>query len=109
MFTITDEMTFTHTVKMLVPVDGGHKPQPFKATFRVLDTDREAEFDLSTAEGSSDFIRAIVVDMGDLVGPDDQPVPYSHELRDRLIRWPFVRQALVRTYYDAVRKAPEGN
>lgn len=109
MFTVTDEMTFTHPVKMLVPADGGHKPQHFKATFRVLDTDREGAFDLSTAEGSTAFLQAIVTHMDELVGADEQPVPYSDELRDKLIRWPFVRSALVRTYYDAVRKAPEGN
>lgn len=109
MFIVVDEPTFAHAVKVLVPVDGGHEPQSFKAVFKVLATDREAEFDLSTATGSTEFLRAIVVGMDELVDAAGAPLPYSDALRDRLLRLPFVRVALVKAYFEAIRKATEGN
>ena len=109
MFVVAAEPKFTHTVEALVPTDGGHDKQSFKATFRVLPSDREEEFDLNTVQGSNDFLRAIVVTMDELGDAAGKPLSYNDGLRDQLFRLPYVRTALVKTYFNAIQKATEGN
>ncbi|MEE2916662.1 MAG: hypothetical protein VYB32_06265 [Pseudomonadota bacterium] len=109
MFTVTDTYTFTRPVKVLVPANGGHDQQEFKATFRVIPVDEQDGYDLGTAEGSSAFLRAIIVELSDLVDGNDEPLPYSEGLRDRLLRFQFIRVALTTTYFDAIKKAVAGN
>lgn len=109
MFRVTDNPTFSHPVAVLVPVDGGHEEQTFRATFKVLPSDRESTFDLMTVEGSNGFLKAILVSMDDLVDAQDKPVEYSDRLRDKMCALPFIRTALVKTYFAAIQKATEGN
>lgn len=110
MFVLTDDPTFAHKVKVMVPVDGGHLPQDFTATFRVIPTEEAAKYDLSDGQSSKEFLRRVVVKFGDdLVGDDKQPLPYSDDLRDRLIGVPYVRQALARTYFAAIGGQTLGN
>jgi hypothetical protein len=109
MFTLTKNPTFRHTVKVKVPVDGGFEDQSFEATYRVLTTDEFAKFDLGTAKGSTGFLRAAIVELGDLVGADGKPLPYSDDVRDQVLAVAFVRQALARTYFEAVGGAALGN
>jgi hypothetical protein len=109
MFVVQESPTFTHSVEVLVPVDGGHDKQTFKATFQLLPADRESEFDLTTVEGSNGFLRAIVVSMDELVDAENKPIAYSDRLRDKLLSRAYVRSALVRTYYAAMTKATVGN
>jgi len=109
MFKIIDEPTFTHPVEVLVPTDGGHEKQTFKATFRVVSTDQSAEYDLNTAAGSAEFLKIALVSMDELLGADDKPMPYNDALRDRLLAVPYVRVALGRTYFAAITKAAVGN
>ena len=47
--------------------------------------------------------------MDDLAGDDDQPMPYSDALRDELLKVPYVRAALAKSYFTAVTKAAVGN
>lgn len=108
-FVVDLNPTFSHPVKVLVPVDGGHKEQQFRAKFRVMPVDEEAGFDLRTGSGSTEFLKKLVVEMSELVDASDQAVVYNDEVRDQLLRWPYVRAALTRTYYDAVGKAATGN
>lgn len=108
MFIVSSNRTFTHPVKVMVPVDGGHKEQSFKTTFRVIDADAD-ERDLTSAAGSTSFLKEVVIGMDELVDDQEQAVPYSDELRDRMLKLPFVRVALARAYMTAVSKAPTGN
>lgn len=110
MFKLSTNPTFTHPVEVLVPVDGGHDKQLFKATFRVLDADSDdAQPDLNTASGSTAFLREVLVSMDELEGDDGKPVPYSDAIRDQLLKKPYVRTALARTYFAAITKATLGN
>lgn len=111
MFKVTSEPQFTHTIKVMVPTDGGHMEQSFKATFRVIPIeDLAAEDDAEDkAAGQLRTLRKVIVSFGDLVGDDDQPLPYSDALRDQLLEVPYVRIALLRTYLSAVTKAKSGN
>lgn len=107
MFKVTEERTFTHDVKVKVPTDGGHVEQTFKTTFRVVDID-ELE-DTATLEGQTKTLQRVVKGMDDLVDESEKKLDYSDELRDKLIRVPFVRQALLRTYLKAIAGASSGN
>lgn len=109
MFKVDDDPQFTHTVEALVPVDGGHEKQPFKATFRVLDPEDGDGYDLNSTAGSTDFLKRVVVHLDELEGADGKPRPYSDGLRDRLLKLPYVRAALARAYFTAVTKATVGN
>lgn len=109
MFRLQANPTFTHRVRVSVPVDGGHREETFKATYRVLAIGEAEEFDLSTTEGSADFLRKAIVSLDDIAGEDGQPLPYNDELREQCLRIPYVRQALAKTYFEAVAKARVGN
>ncbi|WP_425230201.1 hypothetical protein [Sphingomonas sp.] len=108
MFTVATDPQFTHTVTVLVPVDGGHDAQTMQVTYRVQPADKEGP-DTSTAEGSTEFLRAAVVTIGHLVDDAKQPVPWNDALRDRLFAVPYVRAALAKGYYAAINKGVLGN
>lgn len=109
MFVLTPNPTFTHKVAVRVPIDGGFRDEEFRATFRVLGTDELVKFDLTEAAGASNFLRAVVSETFEVSGPDDQVLPYSDALRDKLIDIPFVRNALVTAYFGGVSAAKQGN
>ena len=109
MFTITADPTFTHPVKAQVPVDGGHRVDEFKATFRVLPVEAMAAFDLSTEPGTRDFLVRTIVYLEELVDDRAEAVPYSDAVRDQVIGLPYARIALVRAYVEGVTKGRTGN
>lgn len=107
MFKIAKEPTFTRTVTVCVPIDGGHSNQSMKVTFRVLSTDQLST--LGGNEGQIEDLRRLIVSMDDLVNEADEPVAYSDPIRDQLIAVPYVRLALLQSYIEAVSKAKAGN
>lgn len=106
-FKVVSNPEFTHTVPVLVPVDGTHEEQTLKVRFRVVPQDELMR--IGTADGTEAYCRAIVVHFGDLVGEDDQPVPSSDAIINRLLRLPYVQIALIRHYTQAMSKARLGN
>jgi len=106
---IVDELTFTHTVWVMTPSDGGATKESLKATFRVLDVDEARSFDLSDGAGVTDFLERIVVRLDDIVGADNRPIPYSDGVRKKLVKLPHVRAALAQAYFEAVGGARAGN
>lgn len=109
MFVVDPNPTFTHVVKVKVPVDGGFKDQSFKATFNVIPTHEVGQYDLGDGEGSREFLQRAVTHMSDLVDKDGEALSYSDELRDTLLGQLYVRKALARTYFEAVAGAQAGN
>ena len=109
MFIKASNPTFTHVVKVKVPIDGGHADQDFKATFKVLPIDKSSEFDLREGASSTEFLRTVVIGMDGIVDDANQPVPYSDALRDEIVAIPYARAALVRTYFEAIGGAAAGN
>jgi hypothetical protein len=102
MFNIDAKPTFTRTVTV---ADAGS----MTATYRPLDDDELAKFNLATVEGSVGFLRAAIVSISDLVAGDGAPVVYGELVRDRLLKRQYVRAALARGYFDAVSGATLGN
>ena len=109
MFHFDPSPVFTHTVRVLVPIDNGHDEQTFDATFKVLPTDEFAVYDLSDGASSGEFVRKVLIGVADIQNSEGRDVPWSDRLRDQLIALPFVRAALARTYLEAVSKATLGN
>lgn len=109
MFQIVQNRTFTHDVTATMPVDGGYRDETMKVTFNYLPTDEAADYDLKTPIGTTDFLKAIIVRMDDLIDENKQPVFYTTAIRDQLLKANNVRQAIIAAYFEAVTKAPEGN
>lgn len=107
MFLVTAEKTFTHTITVCVPVDGGHVDQTFKATFRVVDPGQLTGGD--TSEGQMEDLRKVIVTLDDLVDDNREKLPYSDALRDQLLVVPYVRIALINAYIRGITKAKLGN
>lgn len=109
MFIVQDNPRFTHTVTAMVPVDGGHERQDFKVTFQAMETDEIGKLDLADAAASTEFLRRVVVGLGDIAGADGKPLTYSDKVRDQVIGMLWARRAIVAGYFKAVNAAAEGN
>lgn len=109
MFTIAKEPTFTHEVTARMPVDGGFREESFKATFRVIDPEEAQAFDLTTTEGSSGFLKRVVVKLHEIGDAEGKPIEWSDEVLAAVLRLPWARAALARTYFGAIAGAKAGN
>ena len=109
MFIVDDNPTFTHTVKATVPIDGGFREETFKVTYAVIAADEIEQIDLATVAGSTDFLRRVIVGLDDIAGSDKKVIPYSNELRDRVLTLPWARRAIAAGYFEAINKARTGN
>jgi hypothetical protein len=105
MFKVNATPEFTHTVTVMVPTDGGHEEQSFKARFRVLTTDVEAKLEV----GNREYLHKILVSMEDLVDEAGKPVSYNDAVRDQMLALPYVSVALVNAYVNALVKERSGN
>lgn len=111
MFKLTeDERQFTARLIAKIPTDGnGTREESFRARYRILSTERMNEFDLTSKEGTDDMLRAVIVELFDLVGDDNQPTPYSEELREAAMNNPLTRRPLISGYFDNINKGRKGN
>ncbi len=109
MFKITKSPEFTHVVTVLVPVDGGHDEQTFKARFRAVLSTKAIAADVRQPEGFLTFLREIIVSLDDLADERGTIMTYNDDVRERLLAYPYVRIALLKTYTEALNKARLGN
>lgn len=107
MFILTEEPRFTHDVKVMTPIDGGHREDIFKATYRVIDVEEIG--DTAGLAGQQALLRRVVVGIDDVVDANKKAVPYSDEFRDRLIAIPYIRAGLLQTYLAAITRSAVGN
>jgi hypothetical protein len=109
MFKLASEPTFRAKLSARVPIDGGSRRETFEATYRVLTIEKIAEFDLTTPEGTTAFIKAALVELHDIADEQGNPVEYSDQVRDQVINLPYARSAITQGYFDAVAGARKGN
>lgn len=109
MFKVVSERTFTARLRAQVPVDGGTREEPFKATFRVLGNERVEDFDLESKSGTDEFLRAVIVELHELADAEGHPLAYSDDVRDQIINIPYARTALIRGYFDNISRGRRGN
>jgi len=106
MFKVATDPTFTHNIKVNVPIDDGHETHELRTTFRVLDdeiSDPETVADLAA------FLDRAVVTFEDLSDDNDAPMTCTEEVRAKLLTRPFVRLALWNGYRNAMVHARLGN
>jgi len=108
-FVIADEVTFRRDVKVQVPVDSGFSTQTLGTVFRELSEEKEEEFAQLMEAGSTTvkefnktFLRAVIKEFDNLKDTEKNPVPYSEEIRDQIIRKEYVQKALCEAYRDAM-------
>ncbi len=106
MFDIDHQPIFRRRVSLTVP---GAGKEEFGATFAVLAVSEQAEFDLATQEGTRDFLSKAIVGLDDIVDHKGEPVPFSFELRDRLLDKGWTRQPLFDAYVAGLAEAVRGN
>jgi hypothetical protein len=105
MFNVTPKRTFTHEVKISIPVDGGFSDQLLKTTFNYM----EGEELKKVSQDDDAFLDAVVSTFHDLVDDDKKPVDCTAELRGAILRNSNVQTALIAHYTSAIRKVPKGN
>ncbi|MEL7706593.1 hypothetical protein AAG593_09255 [Citromicrobium bathyomarinum] len=109
MFKIVEDVTFTRPVTAYRPEGEKQVEETFSATFRVVPPEEADEFDLFATKGSTEFLKRVIVRLDDVGDAQGTPIDYSDEVRDQVLRLPWARNALARTYFEEVRGAKLGN
>ena len=109
MFKISDHQTFTRTVTIRVPADGGYIDETLAVTYKVLPTTETNSYDLASEKGARAFLTAAIEKLDDITDKKGDPVPYSDALRDKVLDLPYVRTPLAEEYLKSVTGAAEGN
>jgi hypothetical protein len=110
MFKITDNPTFTHTVQVQVPVDGGFETQSLKVRYRALGMERLEQLE-PTGDNASQraYCEAIVESFDDLVDDKGKPVVCDANLYAKLLDRTYVRRAVMQEYLAAMSGAKTKN
>lgn len=103
MFRVVDAYECEAQVTVMPP---GAEPQPFTARFRLGADDLDA---LADPDRAADAIACVWIGWSDVVDEDGKPVPFSPEMRDRLLKYPFVRAAVVRALATVLGRGGRGN
>ena len=99
---------FSAPVTVQVPGQSGPVPQTFHAEMIELE---QPDLDRIAAQPDADMelIRKTLVGWAGIQNVNGDEMPFSEELRDRLMARPYVRYAIARAYYDAIGGRAAGN
>ncbi|GIT85404.1 phage tail assembly chaperone [Roseobacter sp. OBYS 0001] len=110
MFKIEKNPKFWADVKVLVPIDDGHREDTFRARFKVQPAEMVEQYDILHSGGDlTEFLRATVVDLDQIADEDDATIAFSPDLLETIISNYGARLAMWNTYISAVTKARLGN
>ncbi|EEW59764.1 conserved hypothetical protein [Ruegeria sp. TrichCH4B] len=109
MFNVEETPSFTRTVKVKVPKGEGHEEQTFKAAFNVVDDEVIEGVPLQNTAEVKKVLRKMLTGMEDLANTAGEAIPYSDEIREKILKLPYVRIALIAAYYDGVTDQRSGN
>ncbi|WP_233559803.1 hypothetical protein [Oleomonas cavernae] len=102
---IGKERTFTATVTVKQPNErGGFDTESFKGRFKVIDHDRQRELRSSiTEDPDKEVLREAWIGWEGLIDEDtNQPISFSDEIRDALLRNPPVAIAVAQAYFPSL-------
>lgn len=105
MFRIQETQEYDWPVDIQVPVDGGaFTRRRFTARFRVMDKDRYDELLENPAEMEEGVLREVLVGWadGEIQSAAGDTLDWSPENRDRLLKIPYVRTAVMTAYVDSI-------
>ena len=109
MFKVDENPSFIRTVKVKVPKGEGHEEQTFKAAFNVVDDEIVDGVQLQNAAEVKKVLRKMLAGMEDLANTAGEAIPYSEEIREKILKLPYVRIALLAAYYEGVTDQRSGN
>lgn len=108
-FIVTDKPTFTVNVKVAIPDADGCRIETLKATYLALPEDELKDRDISGSENLTQFLRDIVIELGDMIDRAGNDVPWSEEAFQSVLKHPWSRRALWQTYFACLNGEREGN
>lgn len=100
MFELKKQYTFFWPVKVMVPVDGEHRPATFDAEFRMPAEDEIAELARGAIDDRTFLARNLIGWRGIQHGGEDWP--FTEENRDAVCGDPTVKTALFAAFWDAI-------
>lgn len=115
MLKVVKRPQFTTMVTILEPSDGGQKEGKFKARFQVIPRSELKNYDLSTADGTDEFLRDAILGWFDLVEGeegDKQPFEFNSTNLNTLLDLDHYRVGFTRAYFDntsGIQVAKRGN
>lgn len=109
MFKVVKNPTFTATVKVSAPTEGGVVASSFTGRFKALSISDTEEFNLLTTEGTLNYLRSILIGWEGVADEEGQPISFNDAARDELLDIPFVRIGILNTYNAAMMGAKSGN
>src|SRR5688572_354029 len=101
MFKIEKKESFKWPVTVFVPKDGGgfHPGREFQCTFKLLpQSQMDTALDKLKAD-DVDLLRTLVLDWTGVQDHDGSEFPFSEENRDTFIDIPYVRTAMIKSYF----------
>ena len=108
MFNVNTFPRVTVPVPLFVEVDGERQDHSFSATFELIDPESEG-IDVAVGRGDRDLLERVVVGLQDVAGDDGKGLPFTPELKARVIARMDARAALLRAFYGEVPKLIRGN
>lgn len=109
MFKVIKEPTFRHPVEAKVPVDGGFEDQSFEVTFRAISAEEAESFDMGDAASQTAFFKRIIVELHEIGDAEGKALTYSDAVRDQVLRLPWAKKAIAKTYFASLRGERLGN
>ena len=105
MFKINRNPTFSHKVKIRVPVDGGFADHEFTARFKHVPWSELSAVERDPAEQ----LRRVWIGWDGIANENGEALSYSDEAREMLIDMMFIRVPVLKAYVDAVTGVKRGN
>lgn len=100
MFVLKKDHSFTWPVHVGIPVDDGkYDVKTFSVKFEAIDQDRITDL-LTGSDG--DLLKEVVTGWSDYAGIQGNEIPFSDEERDKLLKIPYVRAAMVKAFFEAI-------
>ena len=105
MFKLKDNKDFWWPVTVAVPVDGRHAKHKFRGQFLLIDQeeiDGYVEDANDDEAGDLDLLSRVLIGWEGVADDDGNPIEFSDEVRDKLLKIPYVRLGLIKAYFEAV-------
>ena len=105
MFTIRENHTFKRKVTVNVPNDkGGFSAESFMAEFKAVDQDEARRLYESMNEESRDqnVLAEVFIGFENVKDPDGNSIEYSDQVRDQLMKIPYVSIPLISAFWQGL-------
>ncbi|WP_142851003.1 hypothetical protein [Telmatospirillum sp. J64-1] len=102
-FVFTKEKTVEWPVKVKVPTDGGnYATQTFNAKYKILPQEQYDAIVKDDPMAADKPVLRAVLQGWDMLGENNAPLPFDSENREAVLDIPYVRQALITGYLEAI-------